>query len=180
MSGGASWRDDPRFAKECGCVDHSVPHWLWKDRMDRERVRDAVARMKERAAAHEAAPTFLNQQALWTAIVAVGALDKPRVAEKLANMRRLTIDVLPPDLVEQVETEWAAPRKSALSEKERAEWAAKTQPRPPPPPPAPKPPRPPPTKDEIRAAAMAVEMAASPVEKKRLQAEFDAMTKEAT
>lgn len=150
MSGTASWRNDPRFGKECGCEVHTVPHWLWLDRMDRARTGESVERMRQRLAEYVAAPSYLTRSALWTSIFAVAAVDLPRVREKLATMRRLGIDALPDDLGSQLEAEWAA--------------------RIPPPPE----PIPPPSveilREQLREAALSAEMAANAKEKERLLA----------
>jgi hypothetical protein len=156
------WRADPRFSKGCGCVDHTVPCWLWLDRMDRERVREALGWMQAALSSYTADPSWTKHDALLTSIAAVGALDQPRVKNKLAMMRRLNIESIPPDLVAQVEAEWAAPRASAI----------KPPPRPAPPPPL----APEELRERTRATALAIELATSSAEKKRLQAELQALT----
>lgn len=111
---GPAWTEDPRFAKACTCCDHSVPHWLWMDRMDRQRVRDLIAVARRAQMVFEDEPTWLNRQAVLTAVAGVAAVDRPRIAEKVANMRRLGIAELPPDLLAQIEDEWARPRTPAF------------------------------------------------------------------
>lgn len=156
---GTVWTDDPRFAKGCTCCDHSVPHWLWMDRMDRQRVRDLIALARRAQMVFEDEPTWLNRQAVLTAVAGVAAVDRPRIAEKVANMRRLGIAELPPDLLAQIEDEWARPRTPAF------------------PPPAEPEPMPEAEAEELRArvrqTAMSLEMAANPKEADRLRAELN-------
>lgn len=155
MSG---WRADARFQKECRCEVHTVPHWLWMDRVDRARTHKHVEIMRARLAEYEASPSFLTHQHLLTSILAVAAVDLPRVRAKLATMRRLGIDALPEELVEQVEVE----------------WAARLPPAPVPPPPA----SVERLREQLRETALSVEMAASPKEKARLLAELSGLDRQ--
>lgn len=148
----SDWREDSRFQKECGCEAHTVPHWLWVDRMERERTRKHLDIMRQRLSEYEASPSYLSRTALWTSIFAVAAVDLPRVREKLQRMRRLGIDVLPEGLVTQVEAEWATRVPST-----------------------PEPPQAPSVevlREKLREVAISVEMAASAKEKSKLLTEL--------
>lgn len=149
MSG---WQQEARFQKECGCIAHSVPCWLWLDRMDRERTREYLDIMCQRLSEYEAAPSWLERQRVLTAVAGVAAVDLPRVRRKLAMMRHLGIDTLPDDLVAQVEAEWVACR--ALNQVPPTPPSAQA------------------VREQLREVALSLEMAASPKEKAHHLAEL--------
>lgn len=156
-----SWTNDPRFVKGCTCCDHSVPHWLWMDRMDRQRVRELIAVARRAQMVFEDEPTWLNRQAVLTAVAGVAAVDRPRIAAKLANMQRLGVSELPPDLLAQIEDEWSRPRTPAFPPPAEPEPMSKEE--------ADE------LRERVRQVAMSLEMATTQKEADRLRAELEGL-----
>lgn len=76
------------FAKDCDCVCHIGPHWLYVDDLDRERTREMISRLKSTTdpGTHAALVHYI---ATW---------EKQRCQEKRQNMERRGIREIPAEL----------------------------------------------------------------------------------
>lgn len=88
------------WSKECRCTNHTVPHWLWMDALDRERNRTHLARAVERRKA--ARPVDLSH------LHAFAVLEHSRLRAKRLNMQRRGIAKIPQGILEQLGRDMAA------------------------------------------------------------------------
>jgi hypothetical protein len=92
------------WAQDCGCVTHTVPHWLHADALWRAANRRILDDLKAVAANAKTRTDYDRAIALRHAFATE---DLARVREKLAAMRSRGIEQIPPEVAERAEREVA-------------------------------------------------------------------------